>query len=66
MIEYYAAADLLVLPSDRETWGMVVHEAMAAALPVVVSSRELGRTKPDPVCYQIAAGRLGLPVESVA
>lgn len=34
----YAAADVLVLPSDRqETWGLVVNEAMAAGLPVVVS-----------------------------
>jgi glycosyltransferase involved in cell wall biosynthesis len=36
--EWYAAADCLVLPSDsRETWGLVVNEAMAAGLPVVVS-----------------------------
>jgi glycosyltransferase involved in cell wall biosynthesis len=35
---WYAAADALVLPSDaRETWGLVVNEAMAAGLPVVVS-----------------------------
>lgn len=34
----YAAADLLVLPSDaRETWGLVVNEALATGLPVVVS-----------------------------
>lgn len=35
---WYAATDALVLPSDsRETWGLVVNEAMAAGLPVVVS-----------------------------
>jgi glycosyltransferase involved in cell wall biosynthesis len=35
---WYAASDALVLPSDaRETWGLVVNEAMAAGLPVVVS-----------------------------
>jgi glycosyltransferase involved in cell wall biosynthesis len=35
----YAAADCLVLPSDsRETWGLVVNEALAAGLPVIVSS----------------------------
>ena len=35
---WYAASDALVLPSDsRETWGLVVNEAMAACLPVVVS-----------------------------
>jgi|FEC22Drversion2_1045045.scaffolds.fasta_scaffold00557_10 glycosyltransferase involved in cell wall biosynthesis len=34
----YAAADLLVLPSDgRETWGLVVNEAMACGVPAVVS-----------------------------
>jgi len=34
----YAAADCLVLPSDgRETWGLVVNEAMAAGVPAIVS-----------------------------
>jgi len=34
---YYAIADLLVLPSEKETWGMVVNEAMAVGTPVIVS-----------------------------
>lgn len=35
----YVAADALVLPSDaKETWGLVVNEAMAAGLPCVVSA----------------------------
>lgn len=34
----YVAADALVLPSDaRETWGLVVNEAMACGLPAIVS-----------------------------
>lgn len=34
---YYAGADVLVLPSDGETWGLVVNEAMACGTPAVVS-----------------------------
>lgn len=36
---YYAFAKCFVLPSTREPWGLVVNEAMAAGLPVIVSSR---------------------------
>ncbi len=40
LMAYYQAADLLVLPSrERETWGVVVNEAMTNGLPCVVSSR---------------------------
>ncbi len=35
----YAAADCLALPSVRESWGLVVNEAMATGLPAVVSDR---------------------------
>ena len=34
----YAAADVLVLPSESETWGLVVNEAMACGLPAIVSA----------------------------
>ena len=35
----YAAADCLMLPSEHETWGLVVNEAMATGLPCVVSDQ---------------------------
>ena len=36
---YYHAADILVLPSAAETWGLVINEAMAAGVLPVVSDR---------------------------
>jgi glycosyltransferase involved in cell wall biosynthesis len=35
----YVAADALVLPSEHETWGLVVNEALASGLPCIVSDR---------------------------
>jgi glycosyltransferase involved in cell wall biosynthesis len=36
---YYALADCFILPSTSEPWGLVVSEAMACGLPVLVSNR---------------------------
>ncbi len=36
---FYALAEALILPSTTEQWGLVVNEAMACGLPVVVSER---------------------------
>jgi glycosyltransferase involved in cell wall biosynthesis len=35
----YHRASAMILPSHSETWGLVVNEAMAAGLPVLVSNR---------------------------
>lgn len=35
---FFALADVFVLPSRHEPWGLIVNEAMAAGCPVVVSS----------------------------
>ncbi len=37
--KFYAVSDALVLPSHRETWGIVVNEALCFRLPVIVSDQ---------------------------
>jgi len=37
--ELYTTADVFVLPSLSEAWGLVVNEAMEFSLPIVVSDR---------------------------
>ncbi len=34
---FYSLADAFILPSRKEEWGLVVNEAMASSLPVIVS-----------------------------
>ncbi len=35
--DYYCAADVLCVPSEFETWGLVVNEAFCAGIPAIVS-----------------------------
>ena len=37
LANFYALADALVLPTHSDTWGLVVNEAMACGLPIIVT-----------------------------
>lgn len=39
IVEFYKAADVFVLPSQYEPWGLVINEAMIMGLPVIVSDK---------------------------
>ena len=42
IFEYYKAADLFVLPTREDIWGLVINEAMACGLPVISTNMCLG------------------------
>lgn len=39
LVKYYKAADLFVLPTREDIWGLVINEAMAYGLPVVTTDK---------------------------
>lgn len=39
IMKYYCAADVFVLPTREDIWGLVVNEAMGKALPVITTNK---------------------------
>jgi len=39
LAEFYQAADVLVLPTKSDVWGLVINEAMASGLPVITTDQ---------------------------
>lgn len=58
--EYYLAADVFVLPTREDIWGLVINEAMAYGLPVITTNKCIAGTE------LIENGRNGyiVPVEN--
>ena len=39
LARYYSAADVFVLPTRSDTWGLVINEAMTYGLPVITTNK---------------------------
>lgn len=39
LYQYYKAADIFVLPTHHDEWGLVINEALACGLPVITTNR---------------------------
>ena len=39
LLKYYDAADIFVLPTREDIWGLVINEAMARGLPIISTNR---------------------------
>ena len=69
--KFYTVSDVLVLPSERETWGMVVNEAMCFGLPIIVSeavgaSADMVLNGQNGFCYTAGGDGLFQSIKQVA
>lgn len=39
ILDYYKAADIFVLPTRHDSWGLVINEAMANGIPVITTNK---------------------------
>lgn len=39
LFKYYRAADLFVMPTRRDVWGLVINEALVAGLPIITTDQ---------------------------
>ncbi len=39
LFEYYQAADIFILPTREDIWGLVINEAMACGLPIITTDK---------------------------
>jgi len=66
--EYYRAADVFVLPTREDIWGLVINEAMGYGLPVITTDRclaGLALVANGKNGYIVSAGKAGPLAESV-